>query len=110
MPYGNPCSQPWKHIKFRKGFPKESDSGEHAICVIDDLMDQASESMFMQSLFSLGSHHMNLTVIYMVQNHYQKGKKSKSIRLNSDYYLKTVEIIHKLIAFQDNCSLKIQST
>lgn len=80
-----------KHIKFRKGIPNESDfeelSGEHTICVIDDLMDQASESMFMQSLFTLGSHHMNLTVIYIVQNLYQKGKMSKSIRLNSDYYI-----------------------
>ena len=38
------------------------------------------------NLFTRGSHHRNLSVIYFIQNLFHQGKNSRSISLNS-YYL-----------------------
>ena len=37
------------------------------------------------NLFTRGSHHRNLSVIYIVQNLFHQGKDSRSISLNSHY-------------------------
>ena len=37
------------------------------------------------NLFTRGSHHRNLSVIYIVQNLFHQGKGSRSISLNSHY-------------------------
>ena len=37
------------------------------------------------NLFTRGSHHRNLSVIYIVQNLFHQGKGSRSISLNRDY-------------------------
>ena len=37
------------------------------------------------NLFTRGSHHRNLTVIYLVQNVYNHGKCQRTISLNSHY-------------------------
>ena len=39
----------------------------------------------MVDLFTKGSHHRNLTVIYLVQNVYNQGKSQRTISLNSHY-------------------------
>ena len=39
----------------------------------------------MSDLFTKGSHHRNLTVIYLVQNLYNQGKSQRTISLNSQY-------------------------
>ena len=37
------------------------------------------------NLFTRGSHHRNLNVIYIVQNLFHQGKGSRSINMNSHY-------------------------
>ena len=37
------------------------------------------------NLFTRGSHHHSLSVIYIVQNLFHQGKGSRSISLNSHY-------------------------
>ena len=37
------------------------------------------------NLFTKGSHHRNLSVIYIVQNLFHQGKGNRSISLNSHY-------------------------
>ena len=39
----------------------------------------------MADLFTKGSHHRNLTVIYLVYNVYNQGKSQRTISLNSHY-------------------------
>ena len=39
----------------------------------------------MSNLFTKGSHHRNITVVYIVQNVFDKGKVHRTISLNSDY-------------------------
>ena len=41
----------------------------------------------MCALFTRGSHHRNLSVIFIVQNLFQKGKEARSISLNTQYLI-----------------------
>ena len=53
--------------------------------VFDDQMIDASKDKRIVNLFTRGSHHRNLRVIYIVQNLFHWGKSSRSISLNSHY-------------------------
>ena len=85
------------HIEFVKGIPTalEQDSyfdvNKRNLIVFDDQMIDASKDKRIVNLFPLGSHHRNLSVIYIVQNLFHQGKGSHSTRLNS----------HHLVLFKD---------
>ncbi|OOY54050.1 hypothetical protein BOV99_12345 [Solemya velum gill symbiont] len=51
--------------------------------VLDDLMDEVTSSPDMEALFVRGMHHRHLTVIYLNQNLFCKGKHSRTINLNT---------------------------
>ena len=61
-------------IEFVKGIPEslENDSyldvNKRSLIVIDDQMFEAGKDNRIVSLFTKGSHHRNLSVIYIVQN------------------------------------------
>ena len=82
---------PMPHIEFVKGIPKalEQDSyfnvNTRNLIVFDDQMIDASKDKRIVNLFTRGSHHRNLSVIYIVQNLFHQGKGSRSISLNSHY-------------------------
>ena len=89
------------HIEFVKGIPKalEQDSyfdvSKWNLIVFDDQMIDASKDKRIVSLFNHGSHHRNLSMIYIVQNLFHQGKVSHSISLNSHYLV--------LLAHETNC-------
>ena len=58
---------------------------ETNLLVLDDQMCDASDSKQLARLFTQGSQHRNLTVIYLVQNVYDKGKSSRTVSLNAHY-------------------------
>ena len=51
------------------------------ILVLDDQIAVASSSKSVVDLFTKGSHHRNLTVIYLVQSVYNKNKSQWTISL-----------------------------
>ena len=55
------------------------------LIAFDDQMIDASKDKWIVNLFTRGSHHRNLSVIYIVQNIFHLGKGSRSISLNSHY-------------------------
>ena len=79
------------NIEFVKGIPTalEQDSyfdvNKRNLIVFDDQMIDASKDKRIVNLFTRGSHHRNLSVIYIVQNLFHQGKGSRSISLNSHY-------------------------
>ena len=79
------------NIEFVKGIPPalEQDSyldvNKRNLMVFDDQMIDASKDKRIVNLFTRGSHHRNLSVIYIVQNLFHQGKGSRSISLNSHY-------------------------
>ena len=53
--------------------------------VLDDQMGVASSNKSEADLFTRGFHHRNLTVIYLVQNVYNRNKSQRTISFNSHY-------------------------
>ncbi len=78
-------------IKFVKGL--EGDMMAHVkpnssnLMVIDDQMDEASENKEVSKLFTKGSHHRDISVFLFVQNMFHKGKESRTLSLNTHYYV-----------------------
>ena len=78
-----------RHIEFVKRIPTalEQDSyfdvNRRNLIVFDDQMIDAGKDKRIVNLFTRGSHHRNLGVIYIVQNLFRQGKGSRSISLNS---------------------------
>lgn len=53
------------------------------LLVLDDMMRQCNESIL--DLFTKGSHHLGISVIFITQNLYHKGKHNRDISLNCHY-------------------------
>ena len=75
-------------IEFHHGLPKDiEDIGEHQLVILDDLQDEVVSCKETEKLFTQGSHHKNLSVIYLTQNLYYQGKCARTISLNSQYII-----------------------
>lgn len=57
------------------------------VLVIDDLMAEKSSDTSLANLFTRGSHDMNMTVIFIVQNFFSKGNQMRTISLNAKYII-----------------------
>lgn len=75
-------------VEFRRGIDIPNlDITQHTILIFDDLMSEIVKSKTAEELFTLGSHHRNITVILLLQNLYQQGPFSKTIMLNVLYVI-----------------------
>ena len=78
-------------IEFVKGIPESLETDSYLdvnirnLIVIDDQMIEAGKDNRIVNLFTKGSHHRNLSVLYIVQNLFHQGKGNRSISLNSHY-------------------------
>lgn len=80
-------------VEFISGIPEDIENinsehpESHLLLILDDLMDVVVKHDGVQTLFSRGSHHNNVTLIYVNQNFYFQGPKSRTISLNAQYLL-----------------------
>ena len=79
-------------MSFTKVYiPSEIDSrdfldvNKRNLIVLDDLMAQSGGDKRLANLFTKGSHHRNLSVIYIVQNIFHQGTEARNISLNTHY-------------------------
>ena len=84
-------SQPIANTKvsYFEGFPSKDELKElkpHLI-IIDDLMSELTGDKSMSDLFTKFSHHMNIDVVFVVQNIFHHGKEMRTISLNSHYFV-----------------------
>ena len=71
-------------VEFVQGLPDlPLYSQEPLLVVIDDQMHGVDQRI--SSLFTKGSHHRNLSVIYIVQNLFDQHKEHRTISLNAHY-------------------------
>ena len=72
-------------VMFHRGLPELEyfDGSEPVLLVIDDLMNETDESV--ANLFTKGSHHRNVSVVFLVQNLFHKNKHVRTISLNTHY-------------------------
>jgi hypothetical protein len=78
-------------IEFFKGVPTTEDIENFAhverqrLIVLDDLMCESSGSDTIQNAFTRQSHHLGVTILYLLQNIFCQGKASRTIALNTHY-------------------------
>ncbi len=66
-------------IEFNERIPEDIDEPDYLdvsqrnLMVLDDLMAQSSKDKRIADLFMRGSHHRNLSIIYIVQNIFHQG-------------------------------------
>ena len=74
-----------KNVELVQGLPKIDmfDRKQRNLLIVDDLMSQCDSTM--TEIFTRGSHHLNLSVIYIVQNLFDGGKHHRTISLNCHY-------------------------
>ena len=76
-------------ITFHHGLPSEenlnslSDETMCNLVVLDDLMETVTSSGEMANFFVKGMHHRHLSILFLSQNLYCKGKHSRTINLNT---------------------------
>jgi len=72
------------NITFHKGLPSEYGDGNPLILVLDDLMSAVAKSEETVKAFTVYSHHKNVSIIFLTQNFFEKGK-TRTITLNCKY-------------------------
>lgn len=70
-------------IEYHEGLTESPQS--YDIIVIDDLMNELGSDNRLLNLFTKGSHHMNISIIFIVQNVFHQGKNMRGISLNCQY-------------------------
>ncbi len=79
------------HVQFIRGTPagiyKKFQPFSSNLLVLDDQMCEAGENREILELFTKGSHHRNLSIIFIVQNLFYKGPVMRTISLNTQYYV-----------------------
>lgn len=71
-------------VEFVQGLPDlPMYSQDPLLLVIDDQMQTVDKNI--SNLFIKGSHHRNISVIYIVQNLFDKHKEHRTISLNAHY-------------------------
>ena len=77
------------NIEFREGMPQPDDyshdNGKKKLLIIDDLMHEANGGSVILDLFTKGSHHKNLSVIFITQNLFHRGSNQRDLSLNANY-------------------------
>lgn len=58
---------------------------ETNMLVIDDLMSESGDGKLVIDIFTKGSHHLNLSAIFIVQNIFHKCKSLRECNLNAQY-------------------------
>jgi len=77
----------YPHVIFHHGLPNlnDFDGSEPVLTILDDLMHETNETV--ADLFTRGSHHRNVSVLYLAQNLFPKNKFARTISLNAHYMI-----------------------
>ena len=81
-----------KHgVEFIQGIPDNFedmfDARHTNLLILDDLMTQCHSDARLTRMFSVGSHHRNLSIIFIIHNLFHQGKEMRNLSLNSHYII-----------------------
>ena len=76
-------------LELHQGVPDidEFDPSINNMIILDDLMEECEENPSIQKLFTVDSHHKNISTFLITQNLYSKGKCARTISLNCHYMI-----------------------
>jgi hypothetical protein len=75
------------NCRYIEGLPNENEILENKpdVVVIDDLMTELGSNKKLTNLFTKGSHHLNISIIFISQNLFHQGSQMRTISLNCHY-------------------------
>lgn len=80
-----------KNVEFEQGVPDDIETRFETrynnLLVIDDLMTKLHSDERLTRLFSVGSHHKNLSIIFITHNLFHHGREMRTLSLNSHYMI-----------------------
>jgi len=78
-------------VEFFEGLPdiETFDPKVNNFLILDDLMVECGKDSKVLRLFTIDSHHRNITVFFLTQNIFSQDKNSRSISLNCQYIILT---------------------
>ena len=86
-----PLYQSMKNVEFTQGIPEDLETRfqkrHNNVLILDDLMTQCHSDERLTRLFSVGSHHKNLSIIFIIHNLFHYGKEMRTVSLNSHYII-----------------------
>ena len=86
-----PLYKQLKNVEFIQGIPDDLEmmfkANRNNLLVLDDLMTQAHSDPRLTRLFSVGSHHRNLSIIFIIHNLFHQGREMRNLSLNSHYII-----------------------
>lgn len=86
-----PLYQSMKNVEFIQGIPEDIETRfqrrHNNVLILDDLMTQCHSDQRLTRLFSVGSHHKNLSIIFIIHNLFHYGKEMRTVSLNSHYII-----------------------
>jgi len=76
-------------VIYKIGLPNSilNDIEPYSIIILDDFMKELSNSNELTMLMTKAVHHMPITLIYITQNIFHKGRDTKTRRLNTNYLI-----------------------
>lgn len=96
-------------VTFVEGLPKAEEwhGDKRRLVIVDDLMSETDERV--TKFFTKGSHHRNLSVMYLVQNLFGKNKEQRTISLNSHYLVvfKNPRDASQIVHWLNKCTLVV---
>jgi flagellar motor protein MotB len=79
-------AQQMSNITFIQGIQvPDMDPIHPHLVVLDDLMIDATKNKDISNMFTVGSHHRNMSIICLLQNLFYQGKENRTMSLNSHY-------------------------
>ena len=89
QPDYNEAARLYPHIEFEHGWRDDIydriTPDTTNLLIVDDQMEEAGSSKTLQNLFTKGSHHRNLTIMYLLQNMYNAGTSHRTVLFNTHY-------------------------
>lgn len=87
----------WCHGQMQEGYEDDTlieyheglidDPSGYDLIIVDDLMNELGADNRLLNLFTKGSHHNNISVIFIVQNIFHQSKHMRGISLNCQYLI-----------------------
>lgn len=76
-----------QNVEKNEGLPDldQFDAKINNLIILDDLMSECESSKEIVNLFTVDSHHKNISTFILAQNLYSRGKYARTISLNCNY-------------------------
>jgi hypothetical protein len=84
-----PLYSQFANAKLIRGWPENASELilDDSLVIVDDLMTEVGGSKQLSDLFTRGSHHRKLSIVWLTQNVFPQGRFTRNLSLNAQYII-----------------------